>query len=280
MFPQSPASNPRRQIIGWLCILSIVLFYAALYTLNYLLPLDGTDYTSRIWNWSQIALTVGALLTLLWHRRSITFQPVLLGLVLAVLSALSHWLHDPSLSWSLQEGLAVWACFLAALVLFKPQEVFSVPAFQPPLGKITTSLVLGVILAIPLALINNLYFYLNTGAVHFQNLIYSAFEALSPAIHEEIIFRFFVLAFSLSLLRYSPHRRLVMLTAICLAVIPHSLNHLPDLFLEAPTMAVTLLVLTSILFGLPMAVLQIKRNLETAISFHWLIDFARFLFGF
>ena len=32
--------------------------------------------------------------------------------------------------------------------------------------------------------------------------------------------------------------------------------------------------------GLPMAVLQVKRNLETAIAFHWFIDFARFLFGY
>jgi len=37
---------------------------------------------------------------------------------------------------------------------------------------------------------------------------------------------------------------------------------------------------TGLLFGLPMAVLQIKKNLESAIAFHWLIDFARFLFGF
>lgn len=40
------------------------------------------------------------------------------------------------------------------------------------------------------------------------------------------------------------------------------------------------LTATSLLFGLPMALLHIKRNLETAIAFHWFIDFARFLFGF
>jgi hypothetical protein len=45
-------------------------------------------------------------------------------------------------------------------------------------------------------------------------------------------------------------------------------------------MAATLLVATSLLFGLPMAFLQLWRNLETAIAFHWFIDFARFFFGF
>jgi hypothetical protein len=45
-------------------------------------------------------------------------------------------------------------------------------------------------------------------------------------------------------------------------------------------MGSVMLVATSLLFGLPMALLQIKKNLETAIAFHWLIDFMRFLFGF
>jgi membrane protease YdiL (CAAX protease family) len=113
-----------------------------------------------------------------------------------------------------------------------------------------------------------------------QNVFYSAFEALRPAIYEEIVFRFFVLALCFYLLRSSRSPRLVSLVALVLAVVPHSLNHLPDLFLENPMMGLAMLVATSLLFGLPMAVLQIKKNLESAIAFHWLIDFARFLFGF
>jgi membrane protease YdiL (CAAX protease family) len=62
--------------------------------------------------------------------------------------------------------------------------------------------------------------------------------------------------------------------------VPHSLNHLPDLFLQNPWMGLFMLIATSLLFGLPMALLQLKRNLETAIAFHWFIDFMRFLFGF
>lgn len=139
---------------------------------------------------------------------------------------------------------------------------------------------LGVLLAVPLAVINNLFFYLNTGSIDWQNVLTSAFAALSPAIHEEIIFRFFVLAFVLTLLKFSTSSRLAMFIAIFLAVVPHSLNHLPDLFLTNPAMGLFMLTATSLLFGLPMAILQIKKNLESAIAFHWFIDFARFLFGF
>lgn len=89
-----------------------------------------------------------------------------------------------------------------------------------------------------------------------------------------------MLALCLHLLRYSTARRLALIVAVGLAVVPHSLNHLPDLLLANPTMGIVMLMATCLLFGLPMAVLQVRRNLETAIAFHWWIDFVRFLFGF
>jgi hypothetical protein len=273
-------SNTTQRIRGWMGVTAIIVVYAALYAANYGLPIRNMDYTSRIWNWSQTALTVTACFTLILHWRFLTTRAVLLGFALAILSALSHGFHDSSLSWSLQEGVAVWACFLAGVILFKNKSVISVPAFQQPLVAVGKSIVLGVLFAIPLTIVNNLYFYLNTGPIHWQNVFYSAFEALSPAIHEEIIFRFFVLALCLSLLRASTSSRWAIVIASFLAVVPHSLNHLPDLFLENPVIGLFMLTATSLLFGLPMAILQIKRNLETAIAFHWFIDFARFLFGF
>ena len=45
-------------------------------------------------------------------------------------------------------------------------------------------------------------------------------------------------------------------------------------------MGFAMLAATSLLFGLPMAYLQVRKNLEAAVAFHWLIDFARFWFGF
>jgi hypothetical protein len=121
---------------------------------------------------------------------------------------------------------------------------------------------------------------LNAGAIQFQNIFVSALEALSPAIHEEIIFRFFVLALCFSLIPSGASSKMRLGTALFLAVVPHSLNHLPELFLENPPMGFFMLAATCLLFGLPMALLQIKKNLEAAIAFHWFIDFMRFLFGF
>jgi hypothetical protein len=247
---------------------------------NYWLPLGNSDYTSRLWNWSQAALTVGAVATLVALRRLPGVRLMGVGLALAVVSAATHALHDPSLSWSLQEGFAVWTCFVAGASLFQTQAQPTVSAFQPPLAGLGRSAAFGIALALPLAVVNNLYFYLNAGTIQFQNVLRSAFEALSPAIHEEIVFRFFVIAIVFRLLESMPSRRPAMVIAVVLAVIPHSLNHLPGLFLENPLMGLAMLAATSLLFGLPMAILQVRRNLETAMAFHWFIDFARFLFGF
>lgn len=41
-----------------------------------------------------------------------------------------------------------------------------------------------------------------------------------------------------------------------------------------------MLLAASLLFGLPPALLQIRRSFESAVAFHWLIDFVRFGFGY
>jgi hypothetical protein len=46
-----------------------------------------------------------------------------------------------------------------------------------------------------------------------------------------------------------------------------------------PPMALVMVVVTSLLFGLPMALLAYKKDIETAIGFHWIIDAVRFALG-
>jgi hypothetical protein len=266
--------------IGWVIVGLIAFFYALLYAFNLWLPLAYNNYTARIWDWSQVALAVAAAIVLVAKWKAIELRNSLVGLALGILSGLSNFIHHPDVVESLLEGVIVWFTFMGGTVLFKELETPRVVAFQPPWRKIGFSLLFGIVLAIPLAVINNLYFYMNSGVVQFQNFFESAFAALSPGISEESIYRFFVLAACLSLLRASQHRRLALTVSILLAVVPHSLNHLPDLFLTNAAMGLFMLTVTSLLFGLPMAILQIYRNFESAVAFHWFIDFIRFLFGY
>ena len=280
MLREESLSTTREQIAGWIGIGLIALLYTGLYVSNLWFPLSHSDYTMRIWNWSQVALAATAVLVLILKRSFVKPRTFVTGLALGVISGLSHSLQDPSVWDNLLQGGMVWMSFMGGVALFQDLEPFRVMTFQPPLMRIGRSLLIGLAVGIPLAAINNLFFSLTAGPVHFQGVFYSAFRALYPAISEEIVFRFFVLALCLNLLKGSHSPRLALTVAVILAVVPHSLNHLPDLFLENAGMGFVMLVATSLLFGLPMALLQIKKNLETAIAFHWLIDFMRFLFGF
>ncbi len=274
------SSSATKRPLGWMGVCLIAIAYLLLYGMNLWLPLVWSNYTARIWDWSQMALTLVALLILIVRRQNIPTGVLLLGLTLGTISGISHSLHSPDLSGSLKEGLGVWICLVAGAALFKDIRLDVVPALQSSWAHVARSMLIGVVLAIPLAVFNNLYFYMNSGSIQFTSWFSSAVEALSPAIHEEIIFRFFILALVYDMLKETPRSPWTTVAALVLAVVPHSLNHLPDLFLQNPSMAVVLLVATSLLFGLPMALLQIRRNLESAIAFHWFIDFARFLFGF
>lgn len=273
-------AQPRRASAGWFSVGAIAAVYAALYALNYWLPLQGTNYTTRIWDWSQSSLTLVAALVVVRHWTGLTRRAVLFGLGLGIVSGLSHYAHDPAPWWNLWQCLGTWVCFVAGVLLFQGQQTPRVAAFEAAPAAIGRSLLVGIGLAAPLALLNNLYFYTTSGTFALQNPAVSAWAALSPGIHEEVIFRFFVLALCLALLRNTRARRAAVVVAVLLAVVPHSLNHLPDLFLESPATALILLAATSLLFGLPMALLQLRRTLESAIAFHWLIDFVRFLFGY
>lgn len=104
---QQTLTLEKKAITGWSGIWIIALAYAGLYALNYWLPLNGGNYTTRIWNWSQAALALTALAILTLKSGSVKSGIVALGFVLGALSAVSHFRHDSSLAASLFEGLSV-----------------------------------------------------------------------------------------------------------------------------------------------------------------------------
>jgi hypothetical protein len=269
-----------RPITGWLIIGLITLGFIALYLLNYAVPLDGFNYTTRIWMWTLLALSAGALPIVAFKWRSIHITTLVVGALLGLISGWSYTLHNSSIRGGVIEAIAIWLTYMAGTVLFQTLTRRTVSAFLPPWSGIARRFGFGILVAIPLVVVNNLFFYLQKGAPVYENMFVSAAAALRPAIYEEIVFRYFVLAICFSLLKGSKYPRMALAVALIMAVVPHSILHLPDLFIQNPLMAAGMLVATSLLFGLPMALLQVKNSLESAIAFHWFINFLRFLFGY
>lgn len=96
-------------------------------------------------------------------------------------------------------------------------------------------------------------------------------DALRAGIFEKIFFRFFFFALCV----YFTRDKLLskMENAICyvIMVIPHVLIHF-----NFQTFSVGNLVMLSLFYGFPFALIQRKYNLVTAIGSHTFVDFIRF----
>ncbi|MCX7710847.1 MAG: CPBP family glutamic-type intramembrane protease [Clostridia bacterium] len=271
---------------GWFVVSLIIIAYIGLYALNLLTPLTFSvvhhynNYISRIWGWSEQVVGLSALVILIFKRKDVDFRAIGTAVILALINGLSIYFRIGGLVNAIEEGFIIIFTLLAGVILFKEASEFRIAVFEGGTKRILGSILWGIAFSLPLCILNNLYFYFTNGIVEFENIFSSAFFALNPGISEEIIFRFFIMAVCVYSLKGTASKRMIFFIATFLGVVPHSLNHLPDLFMMNPGAAVFMLVATSLLFGLPMAWLQWKRNLETAISFHWFIDFTRFFFGF
>jgi hypothetical protein len=175
-------------------------------------------------------------------------------------------------------GLAViWLAGLAVMRQGGPVKV------QVALGKwapALTSLALGIGLGLPLAVLNALAFsFMESRPLAWQNPLAAAASALQPGIVEEVVYRLALLGFFWILLRQSWPRRAVLFAAT-LSLLVHNYAHFDEFFRDQPLFALGYGGLVALLFGLPMTFLAVRRDLETAVGFHWVVDFVRFFAGF
>jgi hypothetical protein len=115
--------------------------------------------------------------------------------------------------------------------------------------------------------------------INWQNPLAALLDALQPGIVEEVIYRFALLGLLWLLLRKSLPDQAPWLAGL-LALLVHNFSHYDELFVQAPLVALGMGSLTGLVWGLPMTVLALRRDLDAAIAFHWVQDVARFLAGF
>ena len=186
--------------------------------------------------------------------------------------------RDPRTADIIITSICVAVTFYAGCRLYERANVENASIHIGGAGSIRL-FALGAVVSVPLAFLNVLYFSLSR-RINVGNVLRSAVFALKPAIAEEVVFRFFLLAYACYLLRGKVENRFSKISIYILLVVPHELLHYPDLFVESPALAIGLCILGGTLFGLPMALLMKRKNLQMAIGMHWFIDFARFVAGF
>ena len=146
--------------------------------------------------------------------------------------------------------------------------------------KFGKSLVLGLGVGFPLAVLNVFALQLTEGQIiTWQNPLAAMVDALQPGIVEEVVYRFAFLGFLWLTLRNQMPKQAAWLSGL-LALLVHNFMHFDDLFVEAPLVVLGMGIVMALLWGLPPTILALRRDLESAVAFHWIQDAARFLAGF
>ena len=254
--------------------------FILLYAFGILLPLKFTphyhNYMSRVWNWTEILISLLSIYYIIKTKIFLWRQAV--AALLAGAICLVSLFRDPRTADIIVTSICVTLSFYAACRLYELADAEN-PSIHTGFAGGIRYFALGAVISVPLALLNVFYFSLSR-PIYFGNVLRSAVFALKPALAEEVIFRFFLLAYARYLFHGKAEKRFSGIYIYTLLVVPHTLLHYPDLFVEAPGQAIVMCILDSVLLGLPMALLMKRKNLQMAAGMHWFIDFVRFVGGF
>ncbi|MFW9920029.1 MAG: type II CAAX prenyl endopeptidase Rce1 family protein [Candidatus Thorarchaeota archaeon] len=187
--------------------------------------------------------------------------------------------YDPILT-SIGHGVSISIILSAGLIMRKKDGPVHLATSERKFADVGKGILVGLLIGIPFAVINAYAFTLMEGQPFiWQDPFLSALRALQPGMVEEIIYRLAFLnmlwfAFS----KYVPNHAVPL--AAFLSLIVHNYSHMSDLLIVQPVFAIAYGAAMGLLFGLPPTILALRRNLESAMAFHWIVDFVRFLSGF
>jgi len=212
---------------------------------------------------------VGLGLTLAW-RRSLDYRLLLTGVVVGLLSGLGiALLGNSDLTWAIFNGLCLPPSFIGGMLLLRRTGLSRSRGMEGGFVSGMRSFLWGCVLALPAALLN-LLGNLQGGDTWVQH-IWQPIYALVPAFAEETWARLFLTTLCYAVLRpvSNQHPRRAVGVAILVGAFVHGFGH--------TGINPFGLVIGSLLYGFPTALLFIKKDFEHAVGYHFLIDLVRFI---
>ena len=170
----------------------------------------------------------------------------------------------------LATGLPTLLCSLAVFsVMEKCGGFYLIHKKADGRSGFALSLLIAIFVGAVLSFVNYLLMKSN-GQIDFAITLKRLTIVLSPAIYEEFVCRAIFMAFCIYIFGETP-TKFQLFTMWFMMTFPHTLSHHQNLFAT---------LLLCILFGLPFALLQKKRDIFSAMVSHGLVDAVRFaLFG-
>jgi hypothetical protein len=239
------------------------------------------------------ALTVaGSLIVLLKRFSQIKISDWLIGIGAGLLVGVTMYyatLFTPydflgivqgNVAQALARGVCTFIAMLGGLAIMRQGGTVQVSLARGNIRKMFVNILIGLAIGLPLAILNVFALQFTQGqSIAWQNPLAALSDALQPALVEEIVYRFAFLGLVWRLLQNSMPRGAGWQAGL-LALFVHNFMHFDDLWLEAPLVALGMGLVMALVWGLPPTILALRRDLESAVAFHWIQDAARFLTGF
>lgn len=166
-------------------------------------------------------------------------------------------------------GISTMIPFVSSIRIFKKSKN-TVHIFSNDKKIILLSVILTLLIGIILGAIN-LFFAIDSIPINPDFKIQYVFNALCAGIFEEIFFRLFFFAMCVYIANDSKFSKVQNLLCYLIMTLPHILIHFHLSTFNLPSV-----VMLSLLFGLPFALMLRKLNLISAIGAHSIVDIIRF----
>ncbi|WP_425448801.1 CPBP family glutamic-type intramembrane protease [Dethiothermospora halolimnae] len=196
-------------------------------------------------------------------NKNVEKKDVLIGVTFGSISVLS----------SPVEGVFTILAYIGATSVFKNSnnKIILFKKNRNVLGALSLIIVNGGLLGV----INLILAVLQNIQVNFSLNIYWVLRAFNAGIAEEILFRFLFFAVCIRIVKDKQLSKLQSFIIYLIMVVPHTLIHF-----NLDTFNFQIVVVLCLLFGLPFAILQRRRDLLSAIGAHTIVDIIRFcVFG-
>ena len=219
-----------------------------------------------------VSALIGLGLAISW-RSQLTLRLVVIGFMVGLMAGLGiTFLGNGDLSWAIYNFVTLPPTFISGALLIKRTDLAKSRFLQAEYSLALQGFLWACLIAVPAALLNLL------GGVHegdsWVNHWWQPLYSLVPGIAEETWARLFLTTLCYALLRptINQHPRRAILIAVMVGALVHGFGH-------TGIHPISLLV-GSLLYGIPAALLFIKYDFEHAVGYHFLIDLIRYVAAF
>lgn len=197
------------------------------------------------------------------YKKLITKPLIVKGLIIGGLCSLAQYNYIPSL---LAILLITPLFYISASLLNNKFRFTKIHFNNNSFSKSITSILIGCLLALPMAL-SNLTDVMTTNPFKWINQFWQPILAFNFVLLEETFMRLFIITFIYVLVSSKTDKKIIpLITAILISSIIFGFTHYPHVDIQN-------CINIAILYGLPLGLLFYKRDFETIVGYHFMINF-------